>query len=156
MARRRGEVDLARDRADLAMVAAVLALNTPYVGVCRGHQLLNIACGGNLYQDVVLDGAAPSSHDIGLHPVEILPDSRSRSMYGRTVDVVSEHHQAIRTLGRNLRVAAVSHDGVIESVEHTGRRFALGLQWHPEADPDGEGERIADALIQAAAGRGPA
>jgi len=148
----RGEVNLARDRADLAMVAAVLALDIPYVGVCRGHQLLNIACGGTLYQDVVLDGAAARSHDTGLHPVETLPDSSSRSLYGRDVDVMSEHHQAVRHLGRNLRVAAVSRDGVIESIESTDRRFALGVQWHPEAAVGGEGARLAEAFVQMADG----
>lgn len=148
----RGEVNLARDRADLAMVAAVLALDIPYVGVCRGHQLLNIACGGNLYQDVVLDGATAGSHDTGLHSVETLADSSSRSLYGREVDVMSEHHQAVRQLGRKLRVAAVSQDGVIESIEHGGRRFALGVQWHPEAAVGGEGDRLAEAFVEAAGG----
>jgi putative glutamine amidotransferase len=149
----RGEVDLARDRADLAVVAAVLALDIPYVGVCRGHQLLNIACGGTLYQDVVLDGAAAASHDTGLHPVETRRESASRSIYGRSVDVMSEHHQAVRRIGRNLRVAAVSGDGVVESIEHDGQRFAIGVQWHPEAAVNGEGERLAEALVQAAAER---
>ncbi len=148
----RGEVNLARDRADLAMVAAVLALDIPYVGVCRGHQLLNIVCGGNLYQDVVLDGATAGSHDTGLHSVETLPDSSSRSLYGREVDVMSEHHQAVRRLGRKLRVAAVSRDGVIESIEHRDRRFALGVQWHPEAAVAGEGDRLAEAFVEAAEG----
>jgi len=147
----RGEVNLDRDRADLAMVAAVLALDIPYVGVCRGHQLLNIACGGNLYQDVVLDGAAAGSHDSGRHAVETLPGSSSRSLYGRDVDVMSEHHQAVRQLGRNLSIAAVSRDGVIESIEHRGR-FALGVQWHPEAAVAGEGARLAEAFVQAARG----
>jgi putative glutamine amidotransferase len=149
----RGEVDLDRDRADLAMVAAVLALDIPYVGVCRGHQLLNIACGGTLYQDVVLDGAAAASHDTGRHPVETLPESASRSIYGRSVDVMSEHHQAVRRLGGSLQVSAVSGDGVIESVEHGGRRFAIGVQWHPEAAVQGEGAYLADAFVQAAAER---
>jgi RNA polymerase sigma factor (sigma-70 family) len=146
----RGEVDLARDRADLAMVAAVLALDIPYVGICRGHQLLNIACGGDLYQDVVLDGAAAHSHDVDLHAVETLADSTSRSLYGHTAEVRSEHHQAVRRIGRRLRIAAVSRDGLVESVEHVERRFVLGLQWHPEASIDEDGDRIADALVQAA------
>ena len=146
----RGEVDLARDRADLAMVAAVLALDIPYVGVCRGHQLLNIACGGTLYQDVVLDGAAAASHDTGLHPVETLRESTSRSIYGRNVDVMSEHHQAVRELGRDLQLSAVSGDGVIESIEHRSRRFAMGVQWHPEAATHGEGARLAEAFVQTA------
>jgi putative glutamine amidotransferase len=146
----RGEIDAERDHADLALVASVLALKIPYVGVCRGHQLLNIACGGNLYQDVVLDGVAGQSHEADLHIVETTPESTSRSMYGRGVDVLSEHHQAVRRLGRNLRVAAVSRDGVIESIEHSGSDFVLGVQWHPEHAVDRDGDRIAAGLVDAA------
>lgn len=146
----RGYLDIARDRADLALIASVLALGVPYVGICRGHQMLNIACGGNLYQDVVLDGAGGRSHEADLHAVETAPDSASRSMYGRTVDVRSEHHQAVRRLGRNLRVAAVSRDGLVESIEHTDRNFVLGVQWHPEHAVDRDGDRIAEGLVRAA------
>lgn len=149
----RGEIDLERDRADLALVASVLALGIPYVGVCRGHQMLNIACGGNLYQDVVLDGIADQSHEADLHPIDTMPESTSRSMYGRAVDVRSEHHQAVRRLGRNLRVAAVSRDGVVESIEHTGPGFVLGVQWHPEHSLDRDGDRIAESLVHSASRR---
>jgi len=149
----RGEVDLERDRADLALLASVLALGVPYVGICRGHQMLNIVCGGNLYQDVVLDGIADQSHEADLHPIETMPESASRSMYGHAVDVRSEHHQAVRKLGRNLRVAAVSRDGVIESIEHTGPGFVLGVQWHPEHAVDRDGDRIAEGLVNAACRR---
>jgi putative glutamine amidotransferase len=149
----RGDIDLARDRADLAVVAAALALDIPYVGVCRGHQLLNIACGGDLYQDVMIDGAATASHDGAPHRVETLPDSTSRTVLGAATDVNSEHHQAVRRLGRRLRIAAVSSDRVVEAVEHTQRRFALGLQWHPELASSGDGGRVAEALVDAALGR---
>ena len=125
---------------------------SPTSASAAAHQLLNIACGGSLYQDVVLDGAAAGSHDTGRHVVETLPDSSSRSLYGRDVDVMSEHHQAVREVGRNLRVAAISRDGVIESIEHRRGRFALGVQWHPEAAVGGEGARLADAFVQAADG----
>jgi putative glutamine amidotransferase len=146
----RGDLDADRDRADLALVASVLALGIPYVGICRGHQMLNIARGGNLYQDVVLDGAGGLSHEADLHVVETSPESTSRAMYGRAVDVRSEHHQAVRKLGRNLRVAAVSRDGLIESIEHAGRDFVLGVQWHPEHAVDRDGDRIAAGLVDAA------
>jgi putative glutamine amidotransferase len=112
--------------------------------------MLNIACGGNLFQDVVLDGAGGQSHEADLHAVETNRDSTSRSIYGRSVEVRSEHHQAVRRLGRNLRVAAVSGDGLIESIEHTGREFVLGVQWHPEHAVDRDGDRIAASLVDAA------
>jgi putative glutamine amidotransferase len=149
----RGYIDADRDRTDLALVASVLALGIPYVGICRGHQMLNIARGGNLYQDVVLDGAGGLSHEADLHVVETSPESTSRAMYGRAVDVRSEHHQAVRKLGRNLRVAAVSRDGLIESIEHAGRDFVIGVQWHPEQAVDRDGDRIAAGLVDATARR---
>lgn len=149
----RGEPNLTRDRTDLAMVSAALALDLPFVGVCRGHQLLNIGCGGDLYQDIVLDGATGESHDTAVHCVHTEPGSEVRSLLGRSAEVRSEHHQAIRRLGDKLRVAAASRDGVIESVERTDRRFALGLQWHPETDLDGAGRQIADGLLSAAVRR---
>lgn len=146
----RGEPDLARDRADLAVLCAVLALDLPFVGVCRGHQLLNIACGGNLFQDVVADGATRQSHDVGVHRVRTHAGSTTRPLVGRELEVRSEHHQAVRRLGRKLRVAASSPDGLIETIERSDRRFTLGLQWHPEADPAGAGGRVAEALVEAA------
>jgi RNA polymerase sigma factor (sigma-70 family) len=146
----RGEPDLERDRADLAALTAALALDLPVVGVCRGHQLLNIASGGDLYQDVVSDGATTVEHGVGGHPVRTQAGAAMRSLLGREAYVESEHHQAIRRLGRGLTATATSPDGMIESIERTDRRFALGLQWHPERDAGGRGDRIAEALVQAA------
>jgi putative glutamine amidotransferase len=146
----RGEPDLATDRADLALVCAALALDLPQVSICRGHQLLNIACGGSLYQDVVLDNATTSSHDTGLHRLQAHAGSTVRSLIGQGTEVHSEHHQAVRRLGHKLRVAATAPDGLIETVEHTECGFALGMQWHPESDTGRAGERVAEALVDAA------
>lgn len=146
----RGDVDLEGDRGDLALINAALAIDLPMVGVCRGHQLLNIASGGDLYQDVVLDGLTSSSHDEGQHRVDTAGDTPTRRLVGRTLEVESTHHQAIRRLGRHLRVSASSSDGVIEMIERDDRRFMLGLQWHPEIN--GElGDAVAQALVEAAA-----
>jgi putative glutamine amidotransferase len=149
----RGEPDIARDRVDLATLTAALALDLPVVGVCRGHQLLNIASGGNLYQDVVSDGATTVQHGAGEHPVRTHAGASVRSLLGRSTYVGTEHHQAIRRLGKGIAATATSPDGVIESIERTDRRFALGLQWHPERDPGGPGDRVAEALVQAATER---
>jgi putative glutamine amidotransferase len=146
----RGAVDLSGDRADLALVNSALSLDMPMVGVCRGHQLLNIASGGTLYQDVVLDGLTDSSHDEGRHRVDTDAATATRRLVGRSLEVESTHHQAIRRLGRHLRVSASSSDGVIEMIERDDRAFMLGLQWHPEIN--GElGDAIAGALVEAAA-----
>ena len=123
------------------------------MGVCRGHQLLNIASGGNLYQDVVGDGATTVEHGTGAHPVRTHAGAAMRTLLGRSAHVESEHHQAIRRLGRRVKATATSPDGVIESIERTDRRFALGLQWHPERDPGRSGDNIAAALVQAALDR---
>jgi putative glutamine amidotransferase len=146
----RGEPDLQRDRTDLGVLAAALAMDLPVVGVCRGHQLLNIVSGGNLYQDVVTDGATTVEHGAGAHPVRTHAGAAMRRLLGRSTYVDSEHHQAIRRLGRGLQATATSPDGMVESIERTDRRFALGLQWHPERDPGGSGDRIAEALVQSA------
>jgi putative glutamine amidotransferase len=144
----RGEPDFERDRVDLSVLTAALAIDLPVVGVCRGHQLLNIASGGNLYQDVIGDGATTVPHGDGAHPVRTRADATMRSLLGRSAFVDSEHHQAVRRLGRGLKATATSPDGMIESIERTDRRFALGLQWHPERDPGGPGDRIAEAFVQ--------
>jgi putative glutamine amidotransferase len=149
----RGEPNLDEDRTDLAILNAALALGTPVVGVCRGHQLLNIASGGTLYQDVVEDGATRVEHADGDHQVRTESGSALRSLLGPAVRVRTEHHQAVRRLGRNLRATGMSPDGLIETIERTDDRFALGLQWHPEAEPGGPGDRIAEALVQAATER---
>jgi putative glutamine amidotransferase len=146
----RGEPDYERDRADLGVLTAALAMDIPVVGVCRGHQLINIASGGNLYQDVVSDGATTVEHASGAHVVRTHHGASVRSLLGRSAYVDSEHHQAIRRLGRNVTATATSPDGMIESIERTDRRFALGLQWHPERDPGGPGDRIAEALVESA------
>jgi putative glutamine amidotransferase len=146
----RGEPNFEEDRLDLITLNAALALDLPIVGVCRGHQLLNIASGGDLYQDVVQDGATTVRHEAGSHSVRTHPGGSLRGLLGPSAEVRSEHHQAVRRLGRGLTATASSPDGVIETIERVDRRFAVGLQWHPEIDPGGPGARIAEALVAAA------
>ena len=143
--------DAARDRADLRALRAALRLDVPIVGVCRGHQLLNVALGGSLYQDLEQDGVARLPHRGRTHPIETAPATLARRLLGRRPDVASDHHQAIRRRGRATAVSSSSPDGVVESIEVPGRSFVLGLQWHPEyRDSDEAGRRIARALVEAA------
>ena len=146
----RGEASLEQDRADLQALQHALALDVPIVGVCRGHQLLNIATGGSLYQDVVLDGVTGAAHDDSRHRVETRPGAAARRLIGRSVEVESTHHQAVRRLGRAVAVTARSPDGVIEMIERSDRRFAIGVQWHPELQAE-NGDRLAAAFVDAAA-----
>ncbi len=149
----RGKTDLRRDTVHLALLRAALAMDLPYVGICRGHQLLNVVSGGNLYQDVVQDGLTSVDHDRANHRVDTHSPGSLRGVLGRFAGVESDHHQAIRRLGRHLQVTASSPDGVVEAIERTDRRFALGLQWHPERPGDGRGDRVAEALVAAALAR---
>jgi putative glutamine amidotransferase len=140
-----GALDLDRDRRDLAALRAALAQDVPIVGVCRGHQLLNIAYGGTLNQDV-------GGHDRSEHPVETTTGSVARRVLGRGTEVCSQHHQSVRRVGRGLRVTAMSNDGIVESLEMPDRSFAIGVQWHPEDQMGGEASgRLAEALVKAAA-----
>ena len=140
-----GDLDLDRDRRDLAALRTALAQDVPIVGVCRGHQLLNIAYGGTLNQDV-------GGHDRSEHPVDTTVGSVARRVLGRGTEVCSQHHQSVRRVGRGLRVTSMSNDGIVESLEMPDRSFALGVQWHPEDQMGGEASgRLAEALVKAAA-----
>jgi putative glutamine amidotransferase len=146
-------IDARRDRVDLAVLRLALPAGVPLVGVCRGAQLLNVALGGTLFQDLAADGACGLDHDDEVHAVAAAPGSRLRGLVGQRVAVRSEHHQAVRRLGRGLRAVGHGPDGVVEAVELPGPRLVLGVQWHPEAPVDrATGTRLAEALV-AAAGR---
>jgi putative glutamine amidotransferase len=133
--------DLNRDLRDLAALRVALRDDIPVVGVCRGSQLLSVLFGGNLSQHVEHhEGDRP-------HMVATARGSAARRALGTGVEVVSDHHQAVRRLGRGLRVTGTAPDGMIEAVEVPGRRLALGLQWHPER---GGGEALADLLVDVA------
>ena len=141
-----GDVDLDVDRRDLAALRAALAQDVPIIGICRGHQLLNIAFGGTLHQDV--GGHSEKAQ----HPVDTSIGSVARRVLGRGSEVCSEHHQSVHRLGRGLRVTSMSSDGVVESVEMPQRNFAIGVQWHPEDQEGGPAsQRLAEAFIGAAA-----
>jgi RNA polymerase sigma factor (sigma-70 family) len=148
-----GEPDFRRDWRDLAAMRAALRAGLPFIGVCRGHQLLNVLSGGSLFQDLAEEAALSSGHLADAHEVGTSRASAMRELVGRRSAVTSQHHQAIRRLGRGLRVGAVSTDGVVESIERTDQGFAVGLQWKPQLDPDAPASRrVAEAFV-ARAGR---
>lgn len=149
------EGDAVRDRYEIALVEACLAADTPILGICRGLQLLNVALGGTLWQDLPTQIDTPTVHrdqqtyDRNVHEVAILPGTVLGAAYGLgrpgvddeapLVEVSSVHHQAIREPADDLVVEAVSPtDGVIEAVRlDRSDRWVLGVQWHPEfSDPD--------------------
>jgi putative glutamine amidotransferase len=126
------------DEVELKLVAWALADNLPVLAICRGIQVLNVACGGTLWQDVNVEGATAELHDreprdLLAHGLDIDPDSLLARTLGEThLEVNSLHHQAIRDVAPSLRTVAHSTDGLIEGVEMPGHRFVVGIQCHPE------------------------
>jgi putative glutamine amidotransferase len=141
-----------RDVAELPVVRAALAADLPVLGVCRGMQVLSVACGGRLHQhlpDVTgHEGHRPAPGVVGAHRVRYAPGSRIASIMGADTEVNAYHHQGVADPGR-LTPTAWAEDGLIEAVEDPARRFVLGVQWHPEVAGD---VRPFAALAEAAAG----
>lgn len=137
----RWQGDVVRDRYELALLRAFLRHKKPVLGVCRGAQLLNVAFGGTLYQDIASQCPAAHAHvDTELydqleHDVTFLQGSQLTQLYPRAsqLRVTSIHHQAVAELGKGMVVEAVSTlDGMIEAIRWTGDTYARGVQWHPE------------------------
>lgn len=135
-----GAIDPARDAMELALLQRVCARNKPVLGICRGIQLINVALGGDLYQDIpaqaqgfpVLHSQQPP-YFAAVHGVTVEPDSPLYAITGeRTLAVNSMHHQAVRRLAPSLRCAASAKDGLAECVYMPGKKFFLAVQWHPE------------------------
>ncbi|MDL4776437.1 MULTISPECIES: gamma-glutamyl-gamma-aminobutyrate hydrolase family protein [Thermomonosporaceae] len=143
-----------RDRFELALVRAVVEAGLPFLAVCRGMQVLNVARGGSLVQHlpetVGHEAHAPAVGMIGSHPVRIVPTSAIGKILGAEAEVPTYHHQAVTRLGKGLTPVAWADDQVVEAVELEGHRFGLGVQWHPE---EGEDKRLFEALVAEAAGR---
>lgn len=139
------EGDEIRDRYEIELVHAFLALGKPVLGICRGQQILNVAFGGTLWQDQRQQGATERNHrsqelyDHNLHEVDIVAGSGLAGLYPGVdrVLVNSVHHQAVKDLGKDVMVEATSSDdGIIEAIrladDSARGRYAFGVQWHPE------------------------
>jgi len=138
-------IDPERDAFECALIPLVLQADKPLLAICRGAQILNVALGGSLYEDIPSALPAALRHDwypniprdYLAHTVEIEPGSRLAEILGtRKLRTNSLHHQAIRQPAPGLEVVAYAEDGVIEAVELPGKRFAIGVQWHPECLPN--------------------
>lgn len=134
--------DPRRTSYELALSAACVAGDVPFLGVCLGMQTLNVALGGSVIQDLDQDrvrhqdlsGDLDLRHEIDIEGGSLL--ARCLGLEGGArVEVNSYHHQAPGRVGEGLTVSARAADGVIEALEHEGMRFGLGVQWHPDADP---------------------
>ena len=126
------DIDLPLDEAQLTTLDLFVRAGRPVLGICRGHQVLNIYFGGDLVQDLptALTHMA-TEHDDRLHPAALAPGSLLYRLYGDTAPVNSAHHQGLDRIGAGLRATAFAPDGVIEAVEHESLPI-LGVQFHPE------------------------
>jgi len=145
----------ARDHFECALASRALARDLPLLGICRGMQLLNVACGGTLVQHLPeVIGHFGHRRNIGTfdgndHPVALEHGSLAARAAGETEHrSYSHHHQAVDALGEGLVVSGRSvDDGLVEAIEAPAQRFALGVQWHPEAD---QSSRVIAALVDEA------
>lgn len=126
------DIDLARDEVEFALLEAYIKAGKPILGICRGHQLINVFFGGSLWQDI--PEAALHTRKNGrdaAHTVNAIPDSVVGRLYGERFAVNSSHHQALKAVGKGLRVTARWEDSRIEAIEHETLPI-IGVQWHPE------------------------
>lgn len=129
-----------KDRFEIALIKAALAADKPIFGICRGIQIMNVAMGGTLYQDLEsqypelkIQHPQATLGQFATHHVELTAGSKLAKLYGQsTIKVNSRHHQAVKAVGKGLKVTAVAPDGVIEGMESTDTDLFLGVQWHPE------------------------
>ncbi len=128
------EPDTERDAAELSLVRQALERDVPILAICRGHQLLNVALGGTLMQHMGGHQHRPEDRSLAVHEIAIKSGTPLAEIAGvKSWPVNSRHHQAIKSLAPDLRVAAVDEsDNTIEAVYHPNRSFVLGVQWHPE------------------------
>ena len=126
------------DEFDIEVIKVALEMNKPILGICRGLQVLNVALGGSLYQDLKYIKGSHIKHNqetktyLGTHYIDIKENSILKEIIKEKVLVNSYHHQSVKTLGNNLKVIAYSNDGIIEAVQKENEKFVLGVQWHPE------------------------
>jgi putative glutamine amidotransferase len=140
------EAEPGRDEFEIALIGAARSRNLPIFAICRGIQVLNVACGGTLVQDIPSQIAGALAHSLTVpqhepyalaHEVWVDKDSvLARLMRDRLVDealeVNSRHHQAVKAVAPGFTATATAPDGVIEAIEDPAARFCLGVQWHPE------------------------
>ncbi len=131
------EPDRERDDFECALLHQALDRDLPVLAICRGLQLMNVAMGGSLVQHLEpLEHHRRRSADrsVPVHKVKVEPATLLESATGRTeLSVNSRHHQAVNTVGRNLRISGADpEDGIVEALESPDHRFVLAVQWHPE------------------------
>ena len=153
-----------RDEYEIKLIHMALAMNKPILGICRGMQILNVACGGTLYQDLRQYSLKHFKHqqksktDTASHTVEFIPNTKLRSIMNvDDTKINTFHHQAIKDLAPGFVINAKARDGIIEGFERIGEEFVIGLQWHPEMmmEKDASMQKIFRSFIDFAKGISP-
>jgi putative glutamine amidotransferase len=143
--------DHRRDRFDIVMIRAAIDADLPFLAICRGMHILNVARGGTLIQHLPdrlgSDSHKPDPVKMTIHDVQISAASKLGRVLGATAQVPAAHHQAIDRIGGGLLTVAWTPDQVVEAVELQGHKFGIGVQWNPEESDD---TRIFEALVVAA------
>jgi len=158
-----GRVDPDRDRVELQFARWAVAEGKPVFGLCRGLQIVNVALGGTLYQDIAAQFSGAIKHDCFptagyprdhlAHEVTVSAGSRLGTLIGSApLQVNSMHHQAVKELAPGLLPTAVAPDGLVEAVESPDQPFLLGVQWHPESlvERDLRMRRLMAGFVEAA------
>ena len=133
-----GETFPERDTYEIILLEESKKRNIPILGICRGFQLINVAAGGTLYQDLslipgnILKHNQVSNPTLKTHKVEIKENSFISSIFGKETMVNSFHHQVINKVANDFIVVAKASDGVVEAIEHKTYKFLVAVQWHPE------------------------
>jgi len=146
-----------RTRFEINLFKAVIKAKKPVLAICYGAQLVNVALGGKLYQDIDQQIRRPIAHgparrgEAVFHDVDILEGTLLSSIMGVSrIRVRSAHHQSVKNPGRGLHLSAVAHDKVIEALEPRSKQFLLAVQWHPEKTPnDRYSKKLFAAFINA-------
>jgi len=154
-----GRIVRARSDFERALLLGALRRDTPVLAVCGGMQLLNALRGGTLVQDLSLRPNTqvheqPNNRAEPSHPVTVKEGSRLAQLTGKDqLEVNSTHHQVLGHVAPDLKASAVAPDGVVEAIEDPGRRFVLGIQWHPELLGTPVQLRLYEGLVDAASRR---
>ncbi len=160
------EAEAGRDAFEIALSQAAIASGIPLLAICRGMQVLNVAMGGTLVQDIpsqvtgALNHAIPEPRFHIAHEVWVAKDSRLATLLadhmedGETCHVNSRHHQAVKQVAKGFDITATSPDGVIEAMEKPDAAYCIAVQWHPENFwRTGEFRELFEGLVKAAIAR---
>lgn len=152
------KVDALRDQFEIAMARCAFEMDLPLLGVCRGPQVINVAAGGTLIQDLPSQQPGPIVHmhlemTEEAHEIEIAPGSRLSTIIGKgSISTNSAHHQAVNVVATQLRPVAWAKDGVVEAIESPSHRWLVAVQWHPEMLYESHPiqRRLFEAFVEAA------